>query len=78
MKTLSEYILAQKTIDHCMRATVHSPGVITLLIHPQGVDGDTLDFLLIQGNLLIPLVDEKTGSILSPEEALSRYMDGDS
>lgn len=56
MKTLDRYLTdnwARGVIDHVLRAHVNDKGVLTFYIHPQGVDGDTLDFL-VEGNTLRP------------------------
>ena len=53
-KTLEEYLLENLknlVIDHAIRANINAEGAITFYIHPNGVDGDTLDFK-VNGNTL--------------------------
>jgi hypothetical protein len=53
--TLEEYLArdhARHVIDHTIRCHVHN-GKVTFYIHPNNVDGETLDFE-VEGNRLIP------------------------
>lgn len=55
MKTLEQYFaenIEKHIIDHKLRTTATSDG-LTFYIHPDGYDGDTLDFL-VKGNNLTP------------------------
>src|SRR3546814_1208602 len=52
MKTLEGYLLDAEhkgIIDHAVRMQRGPGGEVQLYIHPQGVDGETLDFR-VQGN----------------------------
>lgn len=54
MKTLQEYLeenMGKGIIDHSFRATETGQGDIAITIHPDGKDGDTLDFV-VAGNHL--------------------------
>ena len=78
MKTLAQYLKDnQSAPGHTLRAAYHASGAITFYIHPEGVDGDTLDFMVLGGNSLIPLQIETGGAfmLLSPEEALRDFLD---
>lgn len=47
--SLEDYLLAclnLKVVDHSLRAMVDCKNNVTFYIHPQGVDGQTLDFLV--------------------------------
>jgi hypothetical protein len=55
--TFEEYLIAnshpnKKTSDHVLRMRMTDAGV-TFYIHPQGVNGDTADYL-VKGNMLSP------------------------
>ena len=46
-KTLHQYLkenLEKNVIDHSIRAKLEADGAVTFYIHPNGHDGDTLDF----------------------------------
>lgn len=58
--TLEEYLrknLRRETphavIDHALRVSADQTGKLSFYIHPQSVDGDTLDFI-VDGNALSP------------------------
>jgi hypothetical protein len=56
-KSLEDYMrcnLDRNAIDHHLRASIDQKGCVRVYIHPQGVDGDTLDFI-IDGDDVIPL-----------------------
>jgi hypothetical protein len=49
-QTLHEYFTenhARGVIDHAIRANVDEQGRVSFYIHPQGVDGNTLDFWVL-------------------------------
>lgn len=57
MKTLETYLRqnhSRHVIDHALRVNVSANGMVTFYIHPQGVDGDTLDFTVV-GDSLQPI-----------------------
>lgn len=59
MKTLEAYLrdafdgksTKRQAIDHSIRANVEADGSVTFYIHPSGVAGETLNFV-VSGNLL--------------------------
>ena len=54
MKTLAQYLAenaARHVIDHALRASVDIDGKVTFYIHPNSVEGETLDFEA-NGNVL--------------------------
>jgi hypothetical protein len=57
MKTLEEYLKENKDkayLGHALKVNViDKDGDVHIYIHPQSVDGDTLDFI-VEGNNLIP------------------------
>lgn len=64
MKTLFDYLNVNMremrpftAIDHKLRAKLHEGGKISCSIHPDGVDGKTMDFW-VDGNTLIPKTGE--------------------
>ena len=55
-------------IDHALRADVAADGTVSFYVHPHGVDGDTLDFV-VAANQLIPkyVVDDmKAAAAMNP------------
>ena len=55
--TLEQYLrdgCEQFVIDHALRARVNEDGDVVFYIHPNGGNGDTLDFR-VEGNGLKPL-----------------------
>lgn len=57
MKNLQQYLqgnLDRNVIDHALRAHSMEDGRIHFYIHPDGVDGDTLDFI-VDGNQITSL-----------------------
>lgn len=64
MKTLFDYLNVNlradrpcTAIDHRIRAELHEGGKISFYIHPDGIDGKTMDFW-VDGNTLIPKTGE--------------------
>jgi len=58
MKTLETYLVDAEhkgVIDHRLRIQRGRVGEVRFYIHPDGVDGDTLDFE-VQGNGLFPVL----------------------
>ena len=56
MKTLEQYLRESYeagAIDHAIRCEVREGGQVKFYIHPEGADGDTLDFV-VTGNALGP------------------------
>lgn len=57
MKNLQQYFQEnwdRNVIDHALRAQPTEDGRIHFYVHPDGHDGDTLDFI-VEGNQLTPL-----------------------
>ena len=55
-KTLEQYLaddISRGVIDHHLRASRDANGKVTFYIHPAGVDGDTIDFV-VRGNAMVP------------------------
>lgn len=55
-KTLEQYLaddISRGVIDHHLRASRDANGKVTFYIHPAGVDGDTMDYV-VRGNVLVP------------------------
>lgn len=55
MKTLEKYLkdnLSNNTIDFALRARQLQSGAVVVYIHPDGKDGETMDFA-VEGNTLI-------------------------
>ena len=44
MKTLEQYLRDAPVIDHVIRSGTGPDGSVSFYIHPQGADGETLDF----------------------------------
>jgi hypothetical protein len=61
-KNLETYLrknCEQNIIDHALRAEVAADGTVSFYVHPQGADGETLDYS-VAGNTLTPKFgDEK-------------------
>lgn len=71
---------SRNVIDHSIRARVDSDGSLTFYIHPSGVDGDTLDFVVC-GNTLIqeqyvpmPGMKERLRSFMAAVEPIWRHL----
>jgi hypothetical protein len=65
MKTLETYLVDAEhkgVIDHQLRIQRGPGGEVRIYIHPDSVDGDTLDFE-VQGNCLSPVFDLMAGEI---------------
>ena len=59
--TLEEYFrknLDHNIIDHSLRVEISKDNIVYFYVHPDGVDGDTLDFS-VHGNNLIQILFEK-------------------
>lgn len=57
MKTLQQYLhenIEKGIIDFSIRAEVVLGGLVKFYIHPEGTDGETLDFL-VDENVLLPV-----------------------
>lgn len=57
-KSLEQYLsdaMDRGVIDHALRAHRGLDGKVTFYIHPSGVDGETLDFV-VRGNAMVPNV----------------------
>ena len=55
-KSLAQYLTenaANGVIDHTVRCQMEG-GVVTFYIHPQNVDGETLDFKVLDNDRLLP------------------------
>lgn len=54
-KNLEQYLkdnIKRNIIDHSIRASTDQFGTISFYIHPANTDGDTLDFVVRQNNLV--------------------------
>jgi len=61
MKTLEQYMkenLDDEIIDHAVRASRDEYGTVRFYIHPDGHDGDTLDFRVRDGNVVVPITND--------------------
>ena len=71
MRTLQQYFeenCARQVIDHALRADIAPDGTVSFYIHPQNVDGDTLNFV-VDGNQLLAkyaVDDFKAAAIANP------------
>jgi hypothetical protein len=53
--TLERYLrkaIIEGKIDHAIRASISAKGNVVFYLHPQGKDGDTLDFR-VEGNTVL-------------------------
>lgn len=67
MKSLEQYLrenVQKGAIDHIIRASVDSDGLVTFYIHPHGVDGDTLDFSVDGNQLHAMQAEQPDGTVL--------------
>ena len=58
-------------IDHRLRSSVSTDGKVTFYVHPDGVDGDTLDFV-VGGNVLAANVSSDS-TVDCPHASPFRY-----
>lgn len=65
-KTLEQYLaddIGRGVIDHHLRASRDADGKVTFYIHPAGVDGDTLDYV-VRGNVMAPNVTSDSDVVI--------------
>jgi hypothetical protein len=65
MKTLEQYLrenYEKGVIDHVIRVTSVGDGGAAIYIHPQDADGDTLDFAVLDNELLPLQIENGDGT----------------
>ena len=75
MRTLEKYFkdcAEAEIIDFCLRVHIGRDGSVTFYIHPEGKDGDTLDFAVEQ-NGLRTIQDTKKGGGGSPDQRVLSF-----
>jgi hypothetical protein len=71
MKTLQQYLSEASergTVSHVLTSFVDGQGNVSFYIHPQNVSGSTLDFVVVDNNLLPAQFQDENGITVKTAE----------